>query len=312
VNKIKKIILLTLAITFFISNSDALIKDSLFATLKNKAITRSDIITEIKIILILTGKGYSEEQRKQLEETAIKSVIKRNIKQIEIAKYKSLTYNPADLNGELIRYSRNLNMDLDTFRNTFIANGIDFNLVEDQVKTELLWNSLIFELYKDRLSINNYEIDEQLAKIQEKKFFEEFLLSEIIIQTPKKDELESVLNDLKKKLKEEKFEDLALNLSISETAIKGGDLGWINENLIADNFRIKIMNTQIGEISEPIFLTEGILFFKVRNKRKSEKIINIEDAKEKIVRAEKTKILRMHGLSHYENLKRTITINYYQ
>ena len=69
-----------------------------------------------------------------------------------------------------------------------------------------------------------------------------------VLPALKKDELESVLNDLKKKLKEEKFEDLALNLSISETAIKGGDLGWINENLIADNFRIKIMNTQIGEI----------------------------------------------------------------
>ena len=197
--KIKKIFLLSLAITFFISNSDALIKDSLFATLKNKAITRSDIVSEIKIILILTGKGYSEEQKKQLEETAIKSVIKRNIKQIEIAKYRSLTYNPADLNSELMRYASNLNMDMDTFQNTFIANGIDFTMVEDQVKTELLWNSLIFELYKNRLSINNYEIEEQLKKIQEKKFFEEFLVSEIIIKIPKKDELESTLIDLKKK-----------------------------------------------------------------------------------------------------------------
>ena len=309
--KIKKIFLLSLAITFFISNSDALIKDSLFATLKNKAITRSDIVSEIKIILILTGKGYSEEQKKQLEETAIKSVIKRNIKQIEIAKYRSLTYNPADLNSELMRYASNLNMDMDTFQNTFIANGIDFSMVEDQVKTELLWNSLIFELYKNRLSINNYEIEEQLKKIQEKKFFEEFLVSEIIIKIPKKDELESTLIDLKKKIKIEGFENVALNLSISETAIKGGDLGWISENIITDNFRLKIINTPIGEVSEPIFLTEGILFFKVRDKKKSEEIIDIENAKEKLVRAEKTKILRMHGLSHYENLKRTITINYH-
>ena len=117
--------------------------------------------------------------------------------------------------------------------------------------------------------------------------------------------------DLKKKIKIEGFENVALNLSISETAIKGGDLGWISENIITDNFRLKIINTPIGEVSEPIFLTEGILFFKVRDKKKSEEIIDIEDAKEKLVRAEKTKILRMHGLSHYENLKRTITINYY-
>ena len=36
------------------------IKDSLFATVGNKAITQSDIINEIKIILILTGQGFTE------------------------------------------------------------------------------------------------------------------------------------------------------------------------------------------------------------------------------------------------------------
>jgi len=30
-----------------------------------------------------------------------------------------------------------------------------------------------------------------------------------------------------------------------------------------------------------------------------------------LVKAEKTKILRMHSLSHYENLRKSITINYY-
>ena len=56
---------------------------------------------------------------------------------------------------------------------------------------------------------------------------------------------------------------------------------------------------------------EGILIFKVRDKRKIKKIINLEDAKNQLVNAEKTKILNMHSLSHYENLKRSIAINYY-
>jgi len=37
----------------------------------------------------------------------------------------------------------------------------------------------------------------------------------------------------------------------------------------------------------------------------------LEDAKNELVNAEKTKILRMHSLSHYENLKRMIPIYYY-
>ena len=82
-------------------------------------------------------------------------------------------------------------------------------------------------------------------------------------------------------------------------------------NVISEKFKSKIINTPVGNISEPIILPEGILFFKVRDKRKLKKFASLEDAKNQLVNAEKTKILRMYSLSHYENLKKSITINYY-
>ena len=46
---IKKIVSVTIILLICISESTAAIKDSLFATVGNKAVTRSDIINEIKI-----------------------------------------------------------------------------------------------------------------------------------------------------------------------------------------------------------------------------------------------------------------------
>ena len=71
------------------------------------------------------------------------------------------------------------------------------------------------------------------------------------------------------------------------------------------------MKTTAGNLSEPVLLPEGILIFKVRDRRKVEKVINLEEAKDQLVNAEKTKILKMHSLSHYENLKRSMPIQYY-
>ena len=88
-------------------------------------------------------------------------------------------------------------------------------------------------------------------------------------------------------------------------------MGWIVETEISDDFKLKIINTKLGDISDPIILPEGILIFKVRDKRAVEKITDLEEVKNQIVNAEKTKILRMHSLSHYENLRRSATINYY-
>ena len=294
-----------------LAESNAAIKDSLFATVGNKAITRSDIINEIKTILILNGQNYSQDKAKQLESAAIKSTIKRNIKQIEIEKYDSLQFNQADLDIELNKLASNINMNLYTFKKILITNEIDFSNISNQIQTELLWNSLIFELYKDRLIISLDEIDEQLKSIQNKKEIEEYLISEIIIKPVPKDKLESTIKEIKNKIKIEGFEKVAMNLSISETAFQGGDLDWISENAISEKFKFKIINTPVGNISEPILLPEGILFFKVRDKRKLKKIVNLEDAKNQIVKVEKTKILRMRSLSHYKNLRKSITINYY-
>jgi len=296
---------------------DAAIKDSLFVTVGNKAITQWDILNEIKIILILTGQSFTEDIKEQLQTGALESIISRTVKAIEIEKHSSLTFNPADLQNKVKTLASNLNMDVNTLENTFIVNGIPFSQVIDQIQVELLWNTLIFELYKNRLIVNIDEINEQLKSIQNKRIkgelrkIEEYLISEIIIKPVPKDKLESTIKEIKNRIKIDGFEKVAMNISISETALRGGNLDWISENSISEKFRSKIINTPIGNISEPILLPEGILLFKVRDKRKLKKFENLEDAKNQLVKAEKTKMLRMYSSSHYENVINSISINYH-
>jgi len=293
------------------SKSKTAIKDALYASIGNKAITKLDIVNEMKIILILTNQSFSENTKDHIQAAATQSIIKRIIKTIEIEKYKSLSFNPTDLQNELEKWAQNINMDLDTFKNTFVVNKINFSDISSRVKTELLWNSLIFELYKNRLIVNEDEINDQLKTIQNKKEVKEYLISEIIIKPTAENKLETAVKEIKNKIKTEGFEKVAMNQSISETAFKGGDLGWVNENAIAKKFKSQIINTAIGSISQPIILPQGILFFKIRDKRKMKKNINFNNLKKQLVNAEKTKILNMYSLSYYDSLNRSITIKYY-
>ena len=309
--KLKKIFFFILVTLFFYESVNGAIKDSLFATVGSKAITRSDIINEIKIILILNGQSFADQDKEKIEASAINSIIKRTIKQIEIDKYGALSFNKSDLDAEVRMLAKSLNIDSDTLSNIFVANGINFEKIRKQITTELLWNSLIFQLYKDRLSVNLEEIEEQLKFYQENKEIEEFLISELIIKPVPKDQVKSKIEEIKNKIKIDGFEKVAIDLSISETGLKGGNLGWIKENEIAEEFRLKIKETKIGEISEPIFLPEGILLFQLKDKRKVKTFDNLEEAKKGLINSEKTKILNMHSLSHYDNIRRSITINYY-
>ena len=287
------------------------LKDGLYATVGNKAITRLDIMNEIKSILILNNMTYSDDTRQELQQMAVKSVIKRNIKEIEIDKHDFLQFSQTDLNFHLNRIAKNANMDLATLKKTCIANGLEFSILEDQMKVELMWNSLIFQIYRNKISVDLDEIDKQLKLNQNKKEFNEYLISEIIVKAVGKDELESMIKDIKKRIEIEGFKNVAMKLSISESAMSGGDLGWVNENKLAKKFRSILSNTPVGGLSKAILSNENILIFKVGDKRKIEKEINLEELKNQLVESEKTKKLNMYSRSHYDNLRRLVSIKFF-
>ena len=310
--KIKKIFFLVLFLLINIEKTNAEISDSLFMTIGNKPITKSDLVDEIKIILILNNESYSDEKKDILHELAVRSTIKRTIKKIELERNNYFRFNDEDLKMELARLASNIFVDLDTLKNICESNELDFAKIEEQVKIELYWNSLIFEIYKHNLNINQTEIEDRLKLVQNKKKIEEYLISEIVIKNVETNKLDSEIQRLKDKIKIEGFENVAKELSISESGMKGGDLGWISENIISEKIKSKLMETPIGKLSSPIILQDGILIFKVRDKRKIDKNVSLEEIKNELINTEKSKILSMHSISHYDKARRSISIKFFQ
>ena len=310
--KIKKIFFIVLFLLINIQKTNAEIKDGLFMTIGNKPITQSDIVDEIKIILILNNQSYSEENRDQLHELAVRSTVKRTVQKIELERNNYFNLNEADLQKELARLASNLFIDINTLKNLCESNELDFSKVEDRIKTELYWNSLIFEIYKHNLNINQAEIEDRMRISQNKNKIEEYLISEIVISKVDDDKIDLEIQELKNKIEIQGFEKVARELSISESSIKDGDLGWINENIISDKIKSVLIKTQIGNLSSPIILDNGVLIFKVRDKRKINQNVSLEEIKNQLINAEKSKILNMHSMSHYDKVKRSIAIKFFK
>ena len=308
---IRKIILLTLISLLCAGNVIAKISDSLYMTVGNKPVTLSDVVNEIKIILILNNESYSEDKRDKLQEMAVKSIINRSIKRIELERNNFFELNPLDFENEIKNLATNINVDIETLKNICASNDLDFSIIEDRVKADLFWNSLIFQLYKNKLSVSSNEIDEQLKIAQNKKKIEEYLISEILIKPIEGENLEFQIKELKNKIKVEGFENVAKTLSVSESSIKGGDLGWVNENIISKKVKSAIVNTPVGAVSEVVILPEGILIYKIRDKRELKNNQTLEETKERLVNLQKQKILNMHSISHYDKVRKTIIINFF-
>jgi len=294
-----------------INNIPKIIEDGLYATVGNKVITKSDILNEIKRILILNNMAYTEDKKDVLQKMAVQSAIKRSIKEIEVERNENLNFYKEDLQNELIRIANNININVENLKKICETNDLDFKVIEDRIKTDLMWNSLIFAIYRNQININLDEIDEQLKLNINKEDTYEYLISEIVINNVEKSEFVSTIENLKIKINDEGFENVAMNLSIAQTAINGGDLGWLSENKINSNFLNIITKTPVGELTPPIRLKDGILIFKIREKRKQEKEKNLEKLKNQLVNIEKTKMLNMYSESHYDNLRRSVQLRFF-
>jgi len=309
--KYKKILIVILFLFSTISVVNSAVEDSLFATVGRKALTKSDIVEEIKIILILNNEKFEEDKRKTLEQSAVKSVIRKTIKEIELEKFEYTKINLKDLDSEINKRAKSLGLNIEEFEERFKSNNLNFRKYKENIKIELMWNSLMYQIYKVQLSVNKNEVEEQLKLFENETGIQEYLISEIIVKPNLNEEIDIQIKKIKEKIEFEGFEIVAKNLSISETAMNEGNLGWVRENMISKKFKSAIINTEIGKLSEPIILSDSILFFKVNNKRESKKFSNMDEAKKSLELAEKNKILNMYSLTHFNNLKRSIPIKYY-
>ena len=307
----RKNIFYTIFIILFLSTSSfGEIQDNLFATVGDKALTDSDVIDEIKTILILSSQPYTKEKKKELQSIAVRRIIERAIKNIETEKYDFLQFDQIDLDNQLNNIARQANASVDALKTIFEKNGLDFEQIKKNIITELLWNKLMISIYKDNLKVNEDEINQQLSNFNKNTESNEYLISEIVLKSVESRKLNDELNKVKNMIDDIGFEKTAMTLSVSANSKNGGNIGWIEENAISERFKSRILSTPVGKLSKPIILPEGIIIFTVRDKRKSTKVVDLNSIRQSLIATERNKMLNMYSLSHYESLTRKIAVNY--
>jgi len=277
-------------------------------TVGNKPITNYDLKNEIKMLNILSGGKLLNEKNNLINRVGMDSLISRLIKQTEIEKHDFFNFNQKDLDYEVDLISKSIGIGVQDLENIFKSSSIPFSLLIDRIVTDLRWNGLIFNIYKNKITIDNEYITKQLNLIKEKQFIKEYLISEILIDPVPSEKLKDEISKIKNMVNTNGFEKTALEISITGTAANGGKLGWLKETEISEKFKDLIKKTPVGQMSEPLILPEGIMFIKVNENRTVKNKINIENAKTKLVAEEKIKKLNRFSIIHYKKLKNSILI----
>lgn len=295
-----KYIFLFFLIFFFYSLKAA--NNKIIVKVDNQIISSYELKNKINTELILRNLDIDQENINKIKNFALQSLINLRVKEKEILKYKSIEIEKVDISNQLkLIASDNIN----ELKKNFSENNLSYEIFVQELKINTAWRQLIFQIFKDKVVINENEIDKQIKNIKNDSInVREFDLSEIEISYKSQTDKKSKIEDITKKIKELGFEKSVQIFSESETAKNNGNIGYVNEESLSADIYEVLKNLGEGDVSDPIIRIDKIIFLKI-NKIKSSKNneIDIDKLKKSLINKKKNDLLKLYSASYLSKLK---------
>ena len=300
-----------LPIIFFFINLSFVqaIETKIIHNIQNEIITNIDIKNEFKYLLALNN-DLEKLNKESIFKISSESIIKEKIKEIEISKFfKKIELDIKYLDALLKSiYSRKGLKSLEEFEVYLKDYDITLGAIEKKITIDALWNELIVRKYAPLVEINEEKIKKKI-KNNISNQTKEYQLSEIVYEVKNKEEIAKRYDEIAQNIIEKGFENTASMYSISKTSKIGGDLGWINEKSLNNLIKEKIEKLDIGEISKPIIIPNGILILRIKNSKNTKIDTNFDLELKKAINFEKSRQLDQFSKIYFNKIKKNLEIN---
>ena len=303
---LKKSILILFVIFLTIKSSYA-IENKIIVRVNNEIVTSIDILNEINYLKLLNPQ-IQELNNEKLFEISKNSLIREKIKKIYLLKLIDEISIEEEYLNNLIKniYSQKNIKSLQDYKLYLKNNNLNYNYLKNKITIESLWNEMIFQKFNSKVKINKDQIKKEILNNPEEKL----LLSEILVAKSKDNEMKLKFDQIKEDIEKEGFGNAALIHSISDSANKGGKIGWIDKNSLNKLLADKLSKLNIGDYTDPILTPSGYLIIKLENKKDNEESEeNIEKKIERLVKIKTNQQLNQFSNIYLNKLKKDVVIN---
>ena len=273
----------------------------------DEIITNIDIENEKKYLLLLNN-NLEKLTEDEILNLAKNSLIREKVKKKEIDRL-FVKQNENVENKITKNFYNKLGFDKEkNFIDFLKKKEINYESLKEKIVLEALWNQIIFNNFNKRVRIDESLLKKKIINYynsKDKKY--EYQLSEIVIGNEKDINLKK--KEIYKYIKQFGFKIAANKYSSSDTSKYGGDIGWIKGTRLSNNIKNKISKIKVGDVSEPIQVSNGYLFLQVNNKKEIKENFDLKKELKQQINFEKNRQLNQFSLNYYKKLKKNVIIN---
>ena len=256
------------------------------------AIVNSGVVLESEIkSMITTIKAQAEKNDQSLpSDRALRTQISEKLINdsliLQIGERMGVQISDAQLDDTLGNMAKENNLTLEEFRQSIVKDGIDYEKYRENVRTEIISGEVRRSSVGRRIYISPQEISNLLNVMKEQTNNDvEYHLGHILIEFPTDPSQEDMSNSKSRADKViellnngSDFTRIAIASSSADTALEGGDIGWMSINEMPTLFSEVVDGKDKDTVLGPIRTGLGYSIVKVIDIRGKE-VVEVEEVK---------------------------------
>ena len=268
------------------------------------AIVNSGVVLESEIkSMITTIKAQAEKNDQSLpSDRALRTQITEKLINdsliLQIGERMGVQISDAQLDDTLGNMAKENNLTLEEFRQSIVKDGIDYEKYRENVRTEIISGEVRRSSVGRRIYISPQEISNLLNVMKEQTNNDvEYHLGHILIEFPTDPSQEDMSNSKSRADKViellnngSDFTRIAIASSSADTALEGGDIGWMSINEMPTLFSEVVDGKDKDTVLGPIRTGLGYSIVKVIDIRGKE-VVEVEEVKSRHILINPTIIL---------------------
>lgn len=240
------------------------------AVVNGDVISAGDVYSRARLFALSTGLPISQDVLDRLVPQVRRQLIDERLRLQELLR-RGIVVGDRDIAAAIAEIEASNRMPEGLMRRRLAAEGVDLRTMIDQIRVQLGWTRLLRDILGRNAEVSPTEITELANALRSQVGQTEYRLSEIFIpigEARQAADAQRFADTIIAQLRSgAAFGVVAAQFSQSQTALQGGDLGWVQPNQLDPEVHRIAQLMPAGAVSNPIRVPGGFSIITLRAKR---------------------------------------------
>lgn len=240
------------------------------AVVNGDVISAGDVFSRARLFALSTGLPVSQDVLNRLVPQVRRQLIDERLRLQELQR-RGIVVGDRDIAAAIAEVEASNRMPAGLMRRRLAAEGVDLRTMIDQIRVQLGWTRLLRDILGRNAEVSPIEITELETALRGQVGQTEFRVAEIFIpigEARQAADAQRFADTIIVQLRSgASFGVVAAQFSQSQTALQGGDLGWVQPNQLDPEVLRVVQIMPAGAVSNPIRVPGGFSIITLRGKR---------------------------------------------